>query len=190
MVWSFTARSLSGHLLVLRFVFGDAVTRPGSCTTSYPVRFAAPVAWRASAPLGGCGLVAGRGVMLRGGGSPLSSGFPPTPQHRFVQCVQGAGLCHRCWRETPSPLSAQLTESALSAASVPGWRLPEAAGSICLPGSWFSAAHSRAGLQHRPFVPRRGQARAAAGGRPGRQGQLAGGALPAPEPLKQPSSWC
>lgn len=42
---------------------------------------------------------------------------------------------------------------------MPGWRLPEAAGSVCLPGIWFSAAHSRAGPQHRPFVPRRGRAR-------------------------------
>lgn len=27
------------------------------------------------------------------------------------------------------------------------------AGSVCLPGGWFSATHSQAGLQHRPFVP-------------------------------------
>lgn len=31
-------------------VFGDAVPHPGSCPTSFPIQFAAPVAWRASAP--------------------------------------------------------------------------------------------------------------------------------------------
>lgn len=166
---------LSGRLLVLRFVLGDTVTLPGSCPARPPGR---------SLPLWP-GELAAPGWMRPGcrpRGDAEGRGVAPS----IASCsVRGAGLCpHCCWRAPPTPVSAvdsKCTEQSLRQAG----GCQRQAGSVCLPGGWFSATHSWAGLEHRPFVPQ-GRARAAAGG----QGQLAGGVLPAPESPKKPSSWC
>lgn len=94
---------LSGRLLVLRFMFGDTVTHPGSCPTRPPGRVTArglesrrPPGWMRPGrrPQGDA---EGRG------GRPRAVGSGPAPQHRFVQCP-GAGLCHRCcWGAAPHP---------------------------------------------------------------------------------------
>ena len=172
-------------------MFGDAVTRPGSCPASSPIQFAAPVAWRASAPLGGCGLVTGRGVMLRGGGSPLSSGVPahsPAPLHSVCPGGQTVPslLMERDGLTPVRTADSKCTERSLCArlevarggrVRLPPWYLV-----FCRPLTGWSSAQT--------FCSPTRAGKAAAGGRPGGQGQLAGGALPAPEPPKQPSSWC
>lgn len=89
-VWSFLVRPLSGCLLVLRSVFRDTVTHPGSCCANSPVRFAACVAWRAGAALGGCSLVADRGVTLRGEGVAPKQWVPaPLPSSASFSVSRG-----------------------------------------------------------------------------------------------------